>query len=127
MEVAVGRDFERENMSKTMEQWDHPQDVDGLELDFGGDMKKLLPPWSDIPEEFKSNHEKWNKVVWEWFYRGLAGAVFAPKPGINEGKAIRHIGAIMKSWQPKHEHKTAGCAFLLSRFFSDVKLAEKKP
>jgi len=47
------------------------QDVTGLDLCFGGDMKKLLPAWKDIPDEFKGGNTKWNKVVSDWFFRGL--------------------------------------------------------
>jgi hypothetical protein len=32
----------------------------------------------------------------------------------------------MSSWEPKHEHKEAGCAYLLSEFFDDVNYKKAK-
>jgi hypothetical protein len=96
------------------------KNVSGIDLCFGGDMKKLLPAWKDIPDEFKDGNSKWNKVVSDWFFRGLKNVKWTPKPGINSSKAVAHINAIMSSFEPKHEHKEAGCAYLLSEFFDDV-------
>ncbi|MDR6884875.1 hypothetical protein [Bacillus sp. 3255] len=100
--------------------WSHPVDVNGLSIAFGGDMSKLLPAMSDIPKEFKEGRTKWNDLVGTWFYRGLKNTQFKPKDGIDKNKALRHVKAIMGSWEPKHEHKEAGCAYLLSEFFEDV-------
>lgn len=98
-----------------------PQDVNGLELTFGGDMKKLLPPMSDIPEEFQNDRTEWNRLVSQWFYRGLKSFDCEPKDGIDKGKALKHISAILRSFEPKHEHKEAGCAYLLSLWFKEPK------
>jgi hypothetical protein len=43
-----------------------------------------------------------------------------PKEGVDVDKALRHIQAIMRSYQPKHEHKEAAVAYLLSQWFDDV-------
>lgn len=93
---------------------------------FGGGIKELMPAYSDIPEEFKSRSNKWTKVVSDWFYSGLKEVVWTPKEGIDKEDALRHIKAVMGSWEPKHEHKMAGCAFLLSEFFEDVTYAKAK-
>ncbi|MDF2652127.1 MAG: hypothetical protein K0Q73_7932 [Paenibacillus sp.] len=98
-----------------------PIDVNGLDLAFGGDIKKLLPPWEEIPNDFGiGKRNKWNEVVGTWFFRGLKNAQWKPKEGVDTKMALRHIGAILGSWEPKHEHKEAGCAYLLSKFFEDV-------
>ncbi|RKN75023.1 hypothetical protein [Paenibacillus ginsengarvi] len=102
------------------------QEVTDLNLAFGGDMKKLLPPYNEIPQEFRSERSKWNKVVSDWFYYGLKNAEWNPKEGVETQKALRHVKAIMGSWEPKHEHKEAGCAYLLSEFFHDVKYERAK-
>lgn len=96
------------------------QDVTGFDLCFGGDVKKLIPKWEDIPDEFKCMHNKWNKVFNDWFFRGLKNVKLIPKPGTDCKKAVAHINAVMSSFEPKHEHKEAGCAYLLSNFFEDV-------
>jgi hypothetical protein len=102
------------------------QEVTGLDLAFGGDMKKLLPAYNDIPEEFRRGRTKWNKVVSDWFFFGLKNANWVPKDGVDQNKALSHVKAIMGSWDPSHEHKEAGCAYLLSEFFNDVKYERAK-
>jgi hypothetical protein len=82
-----------------------------------------LPKWEDIPEEFKdrNNRNKWVKVVDDWFFKGLpADTKFLPKAGVDAKTALKNISGIMNSWAPQHEHKTAGCAYLLSQNFEDV-------
>jgi hypothetical protein len=37
---------------------------------------------------------------------------------VDTNKALAHIQCIMMSFEPKHEHKTAGVAFLLDEWFS---------
>lgn len=94
--------------------------VSGLDLAFGGKISDLLPKYSDIPNEFKRGNTKWNKVVSDWFFCGLKECQWKPKDGIKTEDALRHVKAVMASWEPKHEHKEAGCAYLLSEFFEDV-------
>lgn len=104
------------------------QEVSGVDLAFGGDMKKLLPKWDDIPEEYRNMNgiTKWNKMVSDWFFCGIKDLKLKPKDGIDTHKAMSHIRAIMSSWEPKHEHKEAGCAYLLSQWFDDVQYKKLK-
>lgn len=98
-----------------------PVKVTGLDLAFGGDMSKLLPAWKDIPDEFKRHYgNKFVSIIENWFFSGL-GANYGklmPKEGIDKSEALAHIKAVLGSFEPKHEHKTAGCAYLLSQFFT---------
>ena len=106
-----------------------PVPVTGVDMAFGGDMDKLLPDYDSIPEEFKSgcNSNKWNKLFSNWFFYGLdEDTDFIPKEGIDVDAALKHISSIMRSWQPKHEHKEAGIAFLLQLWFEDIIVPEKK-
>lgn len=96
------------------------QDVDDLSMAFGGDTHKLLPPWKDIPEQFKAGHTEWNSLVSAWFFGGLKNLKLTPKAGVDTAKALRHIKAVIVSFEPKHEHKEAGCAYLLSEWFTDA-------
>ena len=97
-----------------------PSAVSGVDMAFGGDIDKLLPSWASIPDDFKYGRgNKWVALVDQWFFRGLQGYGFVPKDGIDSEAAIRHVAACMGSFAPKHEHKTAGCAYLLSLWFSD--------
>lgn len=99
-----------------------PMPVSEVELAFGG-RPELLPVWDSIPSEFKDHFgTRWNRLFNQWFYKGLpAGVRWIPKPGIDVRAALNHIQAVMCSWDPKHEHKEAAVAFLLSLWFEDVK------
>lgn len=94
-------------------------DVTEVDLAFGGDRKKLLPEWSEIPKEFKDGDTKWNKQFNMIFFGGRAPGTVTGVEGIDPQKAGRHLRAVMKSWEPKHEHKEAGCAYLMSLWFGD--------
>lgn len=98
-----------------------PIEVTQVDMTFGGDMNKLLPAYNTIPEEFKNSYNNYSDFISHWFFNGLSDKDMerlTPKEGIDATKAMRHIAAIMRSWAPKHEHKTAGCAYLLSEFFT---------
>ncbi len=98
------------------------QDVTDLDVVFPGNVEALMPKWEDIPKEFRGwRATKWNGVFNDWFYAGLRNASWMPKDGVDTAKALRHIKAIMGSWNPKHEHKEAAVAYLLSEWFEDVK------
>ena len=63
-------------------------------------------------------------MVSRWFFSGLPKETrFVPKTGIDEAAAKAHLRAILASFEPKHEHKEAGCAYLLSKWFEDVRTA----
>lgn len=100
--------------------WKHPQAVDGIATVFGGDVDRLMPPMSEIPDEFHHGHTEWNRVQQDWFFRGLKGAEWEPKDGIDLAAALRHLKAIQSSWAPKHEHKEAAVAYLMSLWFDAV-------
>jgi hypothetical protein len=105
-------------MTTTTPTWT-PQDVNALDVAFGR-VDGLMPAYETIPAEFKDSHTFWGKVVNLWFCRGLRGTEWKPKSGIDAGKAVAHVTAIMHSFEPRHEHKTAASAYLLSLWFDDV-------
>jgi hypothetical protein len=98
-----------------------PQSVPDTALAFGGDMKELLPPISEIPEEFHDFRNPWSQFQSHWFYRGLpATTQVEPHEDIDLNQAFRHLQAIQKSFEPEHEHKTAGVAYLASLWLKRV-------
>jgi len=102
-----------------------PKEVSDVDMAFGGKISKLMPSYEKIPDEFKRSSSKWGRIVAEWFFSGLPkGTEFIAKDGIDRAKALRHVKAILGSFEPKHEHKEAGCAYLLSLWFDDVKVPE---
>ncbi|WP_145142117.1 hypothetical protein [Paenibacillus sp. Y412MC10] len=96
-----------------------PVEVNELDLTFGGDMKKLLPPMNEIPTEFQRGQTKWNKLINKWFFTGLKKLDVKPREGVDRQKALNHVSAIMRSFEPSHEHKEAACSYLMSQFFED--------
>lgn len=105
-----------------------PKRIDSIDGVFPTTIEGFLPPMSEIPEEFKRSHTEWNKLFSRWFYSGLPkGTEFVPREGINRDEAIRHIRYCMKSFEPKHEHKEAGVAYLLSLWFERVEIPQDAP
>lgn len=88
-------------------------------------MSEVLPPYDAIPEEFKNfnSREKWNKFVNDVFFCGIKDIRVIPKEGIDVNKALQHVMYCLRSFEPAHEHKTAGCAYLMSCFFEDISYA----
>jgi hypothetical protein len=99
-----------------------PQDIDRITMAFPASVRHLMPAYEEIPDEFRNlnSRSKWARMFSDWFYAGLKDIKTTPKPGIDSEKALRHVGTIMGSFEPKHEHKEAACAYLLSLWFDDV-------
>lgn len=97
-----------------------PLPVSGRDLAFPTSVAKHLPPWDSIPDEFKGLSGKWNQLVTDWFFLGIKLVKVDPKPGIDAEAALRHIKYCLGSFEPKHEHKEAGVAYLLSLWFEDI-------
>lgn len=113
---------------KTTEKTIQVPEINDLEMAFGE--IKHLPAWDNIPDQFKNMNviTFWNKFVSIWFFGGLTKEIIdmiLPKDGVDKNKALRAIAAILKSWEPKHEHKEAGAAYLMSEWFVEPKDGEK--
>ncbi|MGG1662909.1 hypothetical protein [Brevibacillus sp. NRS-1366] len=103
------------------------QDVTNLSTMFGGEVTKLLPVYSEIPDEFGLySRNKWVEVTSDWFFKGIRNYKWTPKEDIDQTKALRHIQACLASFEIQHEHKIRGCAYLLSQWFDDVKYEAKE-
>ncbi len=100
-----------------------PKETTGLDVAFGPKtLSEFLPAMKDIPEEFKRHNGPYQDLVSSIFFRGGSIAAWQPKPGINRGAAINHFRTVLGSFEPKHEHKTAGCAYMLSEWFDPKSL-----
>jgi hypothetical protein len=97
------------------------QEISDIEMAFPGSVSHLMPKLEEIPEEFKQfRGTKWNAIFNDWFFSGLKNMKATPKDGIDINKALRHIKTIMESWEPKHEHKGAAVAYLMSLWFEEI-------
>lgn len=97
-----------------------PKPLTDPELAFGPrDINSYLPKYETIPPE--ALRTKWNRVFNVWFFNGLPkGSGIAVKEGIDGNLAMRHLRACMGSFEPKHEHKEAGCAYLMHEWFDAI-------
>src|SRR2546425_1095965 len=94
-----------------------PQVISDDELTFPVHVKHLMPPYDEIPEEFRRGRTVQNAFFNKWFFSGADATGFTAKTGINATLAWRHLTAIASSYEPKHEHKEAAVAYLLSQWF----------
>jgi len=94
---------------------------------------KHMPKYETIPEEFKRhNGNAYCKAVTKWFFSGakahpgginIDGVKFTAKPTVDAVAALAAIRAVLGSFEPKHEHKEAACAYMLSEWF-DIETAK---
>ena len=97
-----------------------PKEVSDVDIAFGGRAMELLPLMDEIPDEFQKDSNQYNRFISKIFYNGSKGLEVIPHPGIDTKMAFRHLAAILKSYEPKHEHKIAGCAYLSSLWFTEI-------
>lgn len=97
-----------------------PEALSALDVAFPASVLRLMPKYDEIPREFKNGSTKWSRLVSDWFFRGVRIIDAKPKEGIDRTAALRHVSAIMGSFEPQHEHKEASAAYLLSEWFDDL-------
>ncbi len=99
--------------------WSKPQQVSDVDLAFPAGVMKLMPKHRELPEEFQYfGNNPWIRLASKWFGSGIPKEQQpTPKEGIDANLAWRHLGTIMGSWEPKHEHKIGGVAWLMSQWF----------
>ncbi len=106
--------------------YDQPMVIDDILFVFPGHIDKLLPQYDDIPEEFRRNRgTEWNVFVRDWFFAGWPeDRLLYTRPDVDAEAAFRHLYTIMRSFEPKHEHKEAGVAWLMSRWYAAIRPKE---
>lgn len=110
-------------MSETVaERFAQPTPVDNVTLASPASVSDLLPPYDDQLREWAHSEQgrRWTRVQRDWFFSGLPNAQFHPVEGVDPKAAVRHLKACQGSFEPKHEHKEAGVAYLMSLWFTDV-------
>ena len=111
--------------------FDEPAIITDALLAFPGDVRHLMPPHHTVPAEFTNMNAvtEWNRFVSHWLFTGNPLKVWDLHlhPEIDGGQAFRHLTAISRSFQPKHEHKEAALAWLLSRWFTAITPTSQTP
>jgi len=108
-----------------MEKWQFPKDP-GDNLFGPSNIMDFMPAEEEIPKEFWRGNTKWNKLFNDWFFNGIKDLQFDLKDDVNGEIMMKHIGAVMGSWAPQHEHKEAAVVFLFSLWCNDVKWERRK-
>lgn len=98
--------------------FDKPHPIPTVDRVFPTRVSNLMPAYDQIPEEFKNQGNIWSNWQSDWFFKGLKQRP-TPKPGINLDAAMSHLSTIQGSWEPKHQHKAAGVAYLASLWFEN--------
>ena len=101
------------------------------DVDIAFPTKTCLPPYDEVPDDFKGfrgrgDAKPFVEAVSSLFFNGgkLADFGLTFKPGVDQTKAGRALRVCLGSWEPKHEHKIAGAAYLLSQW-CDYRPAKK--
>jgi hypothetical protein len=85
---------------------------DGMDASFGANIRDY-PKMEEVPKH--DLHRRYEDVVSSLFFRGgrLADYGLSLNAGLDHRAAMTAIKALMCSFEPKHEHKTAVVAWAL--------------
>lgn len=94
-----------------------------LDMAFATSVDGMLParPIANYPRK-----RELESLAQSWFFKGLKGLRSKPRDGVNETEALAHLSYCLRSWEPKHEHKIEGVAFLINEWFEEFE-AQVKP
>lgn len=111
-----------------MDKFEQPTEIDAAMAAFPAGVRHLMPVYAEIPKQYDICGRTWgSRLFGDWFYSGIESLDgLVAKEGIDKTKALRHIKAVMGSWEPKHEHKEAACAFLFDKWFDGEKSTWKR-
>ena len=102
--------------------YDQPTVIDDVLFAFPGHLDRLLPEWDDIPDDFKNPRNEWCVFVHDWFFNGWPeDRDLFSREDVEPEMAYRHLPTILMSYEPKHEHKMAGVAWLMSRWYAALR------
>lgn len=92
--------------------------INDIDVAFG--TTKYLPPDAAIPAEFKRHSNIYSRLAEALIFgTALPAGELQFLPGFTEpedkGRMVRCVRAHLTSYSPKHEHKIAGVAFMISK------------
>lgn len=102
------------------EKYAQPMEVSDVMAAFPADLGDLLPPYSELDDDFRNGSNPWCKYVSGLFFSGGDLRKLKENRGVDRKAAIRHLTAVLRSFEPKHEHKIAGAGYLASIWFEEV-------
>lgn len=100
-----------------------PMEVTDAQIAFPASLGELLPDYDTYVKDWEATPEAEPFLAFAntWFSKGLAGnSEIHLKEGIDGTLMFRHLRVLMGSFEPKHEHKIGGVAWLLSQWADRV-------
>ncbi len=104
--------------------WKTPHEFSDVQRVFPAQIMEHLPPWEEIPDDFKNESHSACNVLPRWMFGDLFTkepmASIVGKEGVSAKTIFYHIDTILRSYEPKHEHKEAGVAYMISLWVRSV-------
>lgn len=102
-----------------------PHKFDAPNRAFPTKWEGYMPAWKDLPHPFGSvNHQDGHdacRMAQLCFVGPLPEAIqFHAVEDISAEAAFHHIHYLLRSWEPKHEHKIGGVGYLISLWFTKI-------
>lgn len=106
------------------DEWARPREVSDLLIAFPARVMDLMPDRVFCEEALRAMPDRgrqWIEFQRRWFSLGLPKELVVDlHEGVDGEMAFRQLKAIQGSFEPKHEHKEAGVAYLASRWFREI-------
>ena len=95
--------------------WSRPKTVPDVQFAFPAYIiGTLIPEWDDLPDEFRNRTSGYEELAGHACFNSVEIQPKVLRDGVDAKLANRQLNAIVRSLQPKHEHKEAAIAYLLS-------------
>lgn len=95
--------------------WSVPKPVSDAEFAFPTRViGYFIPGWDELPETFQQGTSGYENLAILACFNGIELLSEALRDEVDAALARRQLIAIVRSFQPKHEHKEAAIAYLLS-------------
>ena len=104
--------------------WKEPHVFSDMDRAFPARVLDHMPPMAEIPDDIVKGSHKACKVAWRWFFGDLFTkeplATIVGKKGITGEKIFYHLDTVTRSYEPKHEHKEAAVAYMISLWVRSI-------
>jgi hypothetical protein len=95
--------------------WSRPKTVPDVQFAFPAYIiGTLITEWDDLPDEFRNRTSGYEELAGHACFNNVGFRSDSLLEGIDIELANRQLNAIARSFQPKHQHKEAAIAYLLS-------------
>ena len=107
-------------MAKTTD-WSLPKPVSDVQFAFPANIiGTLIPEWDDLPDEFRNRTSGYEELARHACFNNVELRPQVLRDGVDAELANRQLNAIVRSFQPKHQHKEAAIAYLLSLWLTPI-------